>query len=94
MSNVYTYIYEDNRGREKEIEVHYEYVKGRPAKLNAAPENCYPAEEPEIDILYFMNPLTGNEILDDELPVNVEDIIDAIIDHHFNESEEDYPDEY
>jgi hypothetical protein len=94
MSDIYTYVYEDDHGREREIEVHYEYIKGLPAKLNAAPEDCHPAEDPEINILYFMNPLTGNEILDDELPVSVEDIIDAIIDHHCSDYEEDEGDEY
>jgi hypothetical protein len=42
-----------------------------------------------VDILYFMNPITGNEILDDELDVSVNDIIDSIIESH---REDDYED--
>lgn len=92
MTYEYYYTYEDKRGKEKEIEVHYEYVKGLPAKLNAAPENCHPAEDPEINILYFADPISGNEITDEELPVDIEDIIDSILEHHFNESDDDYDD--
>jgi len=92
MSYVYHYTYEDKHGEEKAIEVHYTFSKGRPAKTYGPPENCYPAEDAEVDILYFANPISGNEITDEELPIDVEDVIDSILETHINESHDDYDD--
>jgi hypothetical protein len=89
MSNHYDYVYEDENEIEQTIEVHYEYIPGHKGKLNGPPEDCYEAEGPEIDILYFMNPKTGNEILDEELDVSVNDIIDAILEYHEGDTYED-----
>lgn len=89
MTCTYFYVYENEYGKLIEIEVRYEYIPGRKAKLNGPPEDCYDAEGPEINILYFMNPITGNEILDDELDVSINDIIDSIIESHREDEYED-----
>ena len=90
MSNVYIYNYEDSRGRDKDIEIHYEYVKGHPGHFGGLPDNWSPPEGPEVNILYFVDPRTGNEILDDELEVPIETIVEAIIDYHEEGRGDDY----
>ena len=35
---------------EVEVEIKYTYTPGTPAKLDALPEDCYPADGPEVEI--------------------------------------------
>ncbi len=44
--------FHDSQEEEFDVDVTFDYTisKGRPAKLNAAPEDCYPEEYPELEI--------------------------------------------
>ena len=79
MVNEFIYTYEDDNGNERELEVHYEFIPGCRGIYNRAPEDCHPAEGPEVHILYVVNPKNGNEYLEEEWPVDEETLIDAII---------------
>lgn len=82
MNGDLTYTYQDVNEREQTIEVHYDYVKGCKGVLNRLPEDCHPAEGPEISILYIVDK-NGNEMTEKEmqpiLEAEEENIINAII---------------
>ena len=69
------YLYDENTDEETEVLVAYTYTPGTPAKIYGPPENCYPAEEPGIDILSATAVETGAEV-------------DIDLEEHFEELEE------
>jgi len=81
MVGEYTYRWEDDNGDYQEVEVHFEFTPGSKGEYNKLPEDCYPAEGPEIHILTVLNPKSGNEYLEDEWPVDERTLTGAILEY-------------
>jgi len=62
------------------LEVGYSFIKGRPAKLYALPENCYPEEPDEwiIESASIVNKQSGLDNIDFLIEALEEDIIEAL----------------
>ncbi len=57
-----------------DLEVYFEYYKGSPGRLHAAPEDCYPEEPPELEL---------ESVCIDEVNIMSlmdEDILDMVVD--------------
>lgn len=78
MTNEFMYQWEDDDGDKHEVEVHFVYTRGSKGVYHKLPEDCYPAEGPEVSILYLVDD-HGNELTEDEWPVNEETLVEAII---------------
>lgn len=54
----------DDESEPFDVWVEYNVTPGRPAKLNALPEDCYPAEAPEVE---FVSVKAGEQLQEIEL---------------------------
>lgn len=76
-------IYFTYKGHEFRLD-EYDYVPGSPGKLTGPPENCFPPEPAELEIikLYVDESVLAGEFK--EVPMEVVDLINELTDDDFN----------
>jgi len=90
-----SYRFVDGDTEQEQVwEVEAIYTPGRPACLSGPPENCYPAEGPEVDLVEVYDARTGEPIPQEVVDKHSEAIYDKICDQEDarRESSLDYDD--
>ena len=79
----------ENDWCEVEITVEAKYIPGDPGRLSGPPEDCYPPEPPEVEIVSAVDP-DGNQV--ELTSAEVDKVYEAGCDFDFNDYDDYEPD--
>jgi hypothetical protein len=87
-------LWVDDEGCDLEVEVYYEYSAGRPARLYGPPEDCYPQEDCEFEIIHIVRTSDDVDIMDDLSDGDIEGITEKVREQHYADAAADLDCEY